>query len=227
MGLFSKLISKWDKQPETAVQALSSSEAITRTLRTMAKGAPVAVAKAGAELATALNTLETAILAIDTISDLLVEAETLAATARDTESMGRRALTAKRYGALLEAISIAISHSEHNGMNLLDGNRATYEIYLDAAQRASVALHVANLTIERDGLALTRPREGFASLTEVEKIIAEIDAARRMAARTADLFVDSAAVMAERLSRIDQEFGPEATVADIASGARADTTREH
>lgn len=218
MGLFSKLVGKWDKTPEPAAQALSSSDAITRTLRMMAKGAPVSVAKAGAELATALNTIETAILAIDTISDLLVEAETLAATARDTESLGRRALTAKRYTSLIDAITVAIIQSEHNGMNLLDGNRATYEIYLDASQRASVALHVANLTIERSGLGLTHPREAFASQTEIEKCMAEIDAARRITSRTADLFVDSAAVMAERLSRINQEFGSEATIAGIASG---------
>ncbi|MEQ9518107.1 MAG: hypothetical protein RLN89_01570 [Parvibaculum sp.] len=227
MGLFSKFISRWEKHPDQTVEALSSAEAITRTLRTMAKGAPVSVAKAGAELATALNTLETAILAIDTISDLLIEAETLAATARDTDSLGRRALTAKRYNALLEAIAIAIAHSEHNGINLLDGNRSTYEIFLDVHHRASVALHVANLTIERGGLGLTRPREDFASQTEVEKIIAEIDAARRVTSRTADLFVDSAAVMAERLSRISHEFGSEATIADIASGGMSSLAHEH
>lgn len=219
MGLIDKFVRKRAKAAETEVPVLSSQEAVTRAMRNVAKGAPAAVAKAGAEIATALNTVETAILAIDTVSDLLIEAELLVDTARDTESAGRRALIANRYLALLDNISHTVSRSDHNGMNLLDGNRSTYEIRLDAEGRASVALHVVNLTTDPAGLDLSRPQEAFADALEIERTIAEVDAARRTAGRIADLFADSAAVLAERLSRLGQDFGDEATVATQPTGA--------
>jgi len=219
MGLLNKFSRKRNKPSDTIVPALSSQEAVTRAMRNMAKGAPIAVAKAGAEIATALNTVETAILAIDAISDQLIEAELLADTARDTESVGRRALIANRYIALLDKISDTVCRSAHNGMNLLDGIQTVYEIKLDADDRASIILHGANVTVDAGGLGLTRPQEAFASLVEIERTIAEIDAARRTTSRVADLFSDSAAVLAERLSRLDQDFGPNAAIASQPSGA--------
>jgi hypothetical protein len=219
MGLMSKFVRRRGKSNEIDVPVLSSQEAVLRTMRNMANGAPAAVAKAGSEIATALNTVETAILAIDTVADLLIEAELLADTARDTESAGRRALVANRYLSLLDKIGETVARSSHNGMNLLDGNEPTYEIELDADRRASIMLHGANLSADAGGLALTRPRESFASTTEIERTIAEIDAARRTADRVADLFADSAAVLAERLSRLDQDFGPNAAIATQQSGA--------
>ncbi len=188
-------------------------------MKSLSKGAPAAVAQAGAEIATALNTVETAILVIDTIADLLIEAELLTATARDTQSAGRRALIANRYNKLLHTVSETISRAEHNGMNLLDGNRNTYEIKLDSDERASIALHVANLTTQTEGLGLSTPQEAFASQVEVERTIAEIDAARRTTSRVADLFADSSAVLAERLARLDQDFGPTAAQATKPTGA--------
>jgi len=219
MGLISKLVGKRVKPIETIVAAVSSDEAVTRVMKTLSKGAPAAVAQAGAEIATALNTVETAILAIDTIADLLIEAELLTATARDTQSAGRRALIANRYNKLLHTISETISRAEHNGMNLLDGNRNTYEIKLDSDERASIALHVANLTTQTEGLGLSTPQEAFASQVEVERTIAEIDAARRTTSRIADLFADSSDVLAERLARLDQDFGPGAATATKPTGA--------
>lgn len=219
MGLMSKFVRKKGKSNETTVPVLSSQEAVTRAMRNVAKGAPVAIAKAGAEIATALNTVETAILAIDAVSDQLIEAELLADTARDTESAGRRALIANRYISLLDKISQTVTRSSHNGMNLLDGVQHTYDIKLDSDGRASIALHGANLTVDAGGLGLTRPQEAFASLVEIERTIAEIDAARRTTSRVSDLFADSAAVLAERLSRLDQDFGPEAVIASHPSGA--------
>jgi hypothetical protein len=219
MGLLNKLVGRRNKADDTIATALSSQDAVIRAMRTMAKGAPVAVAKAGAEISTALNTVETAILAIDAISDQLIEAELLADTARDTESVGRRALIANRYLSLLDTISETVRRSAHNGMNLLDGVQAVYEIMLDAEGRASIILHGSNLTVEMGGLGLSRPQEAFASLVEIERTIAEIDAARRTTSRVADLFSDSAAVLAERLSRLDQDFGTDATTASQPSGA--------
>jgi len=219
MGLISKLVGKRAKPIETIVAAVSSEQAVTRVMKSLSKGAPAAVAQAGAEIATALNTVETAILAIDTIADLLIEAELLTATARDTQSAGRRALISNRYNKLLHTVSETILRAEHNGMNLLDGNRSTYEIKLDSDERASIALHVADLTTQTEGLGLSTPQEAFASQVEVERTIAEIDAARRTTARVADLFADSSAVLAERLARLDQDFGPDAARATHPTGA--------
>ncbi len=218
MGLISKLVGKRAKPVEAIAPAVPSSEAVTRVMKSLATGAPAKVAKAGAEIATALNTVETAILAIDTVADLLVEAELLTATARETESAGRRALIANRYATLIQTISDTVGRAEHNGMNLLDGARSTYEIRLDSEERASVALHVANLTTDADGLDLTVPREEFASQVEIERTIAEVEAARRTASRVADLFADSSAVLSERLARLDHDFGPDAAQATKPTG---------
>lgn len=219
MGLISKLVGKRGKPVDAVAPAVPSSEAVTRVMKSLATGAPAKVAKAGAEIATALNTVETAILAIDTVADLLVEAELLTATARETESAGRRALIANRYAALIQTISDTVARADHNGMNLLDGARSTYEIKLDSEERASIALHVANLTTDAEGLDLTGPQEEFASQVEIERTIAEIDAARRTTGRIADLFADSSAVLAERLARLDHDFGPDATQSTHPTGA--------
>lgn len=218
MGLFNKLMGKSSDTGDLS-PAVASQQAVTRALRTMARGAPAPVAKAGAEMATALNTVETAILGIDSVSDLIAEAESLVATARDTDNVSRRALIAHRYRDVLQSIGDTILHSAHNGMNLLDGNRPHYEIHLDTNQRAAVALHVANLTTGEAGLALSEPTDNLAGNTEIEMTLAELDAAHRKTERVADLFADSAAVLAERLSRLDQEFGPDASVPHTPSGA--------
>ncbi|WP_147446300.1 hypothetical protein [Tepidicaulis marinus] len=160
------------------------------------------MAETAERLSGALHMLEAAILAIDHLTELLAEGTELCENARDTVNTAKRAAIAERYSALLERIDAYVMNIAAGEANLIDGSRKTCEITLDAAGQSRVVLHVANLTSGPSGLDLSAPGEAFASLSAIDRSLAELAVAKNIALHTADLFADSAAVLSERLARL-------------------------
>lgn len=165
-----------------------------------------AVRRAGQEtaerIAAALKMVEQAILAIDHVSEMLEEGEELCESAREAATPAKRAAIAERYAALLERIDAYAVNAGTEETNLIGGARKTCEVMLDAEGQARAVLHVANLTSGEEGLGLSNPDGAFASVAEADRALAEIALAKNLAQHTADLFADTAAVLAERRARL-------------------------
>lgn len=202
--------------------------AVARALRHIAvtSGSPFAV-ELGQHIATALSTIETAVLAIDTVCDKLKEARDLVEAARATPEVGRRALFAGRYDDVRAEIDAAVGAAAHNRVNLINGRLIggqfpAFDVALDERGHARLAIQVVNLTTGAGGLALSPPRSAFAEADELTVIAAEIAAARALVAKVSGLFADHAALIADRLASLQIAAGSLAIEPHLPTGADAD-----
>lgn len=232
MGILSLLAGgkkKTKRQSRTPPdQPRAPRSAVARALRQTAAdaGAPLA-AELGQRIATALSTIETAVLAIDTVSDKLNEARDLVEAARATPDVGRRALFAGRYDDVRAEIDAAVGSAAHNRINLINGRLIggqlpAFDIALDERGHARLAIQIVNLTTGPGGLALSPPRSAFAEADELAAIAGEIAAARKLAGKVSAHFADHAALISDRLASLQAVAGPRAIEPHLPTGADAD-----
>jgi hypothetical protein len=209
MGLFTRLIARRKLEPPTPEETPRvTPAALKRALRSSATASgSLTAAELGQRIATALSTIETAVLAIDAVTERMREAADLVADAGRSADIGRRALLADRYDDLRAEIDAIVGSASHNRINLICGRRiggqhTSFEIALDGEERAGVSIPIVNLTTGPGGLSLSPPRSAFAEDAEIDAIAAEIDAARSLAAGAAERFADHAALIADRLARL-------------------------
>lgn len=210
----------------------ASRSAVARALRNVgtSPGTPVA-AELGQRIATALSTIETAVLAIDSISGKLDEARDLVAVAQATPDAGRRALFAGRYDDVRAEIDAAVGSASHNRINLINGRliggrSPAFDIVLDERGRASIAVQIVNLTTGAGGLALSPPRSAFAEDTELASIAMEIAAAQALTSSVSAHFADHAALISDRLARLQTAAGSRTIEPQLPTGADADQVVE-
>ena len=201
--------------------------AIKRALRHSAVAANYrSAAILGERIATALSTIETAVLAIDVVSDRLREAANLVEAARVTDNLARRELLAGRYDDVRSEIDATVGAAAHNRVNLINGllisgRSAAFHIALDDEARSDIAVGVVNLTTGARGLALSPPRTGFSDDAEIAMILAEIDLGQTRLADVSLRFADHAAFIADRLARLQLLAGHAPIMAGLPTGADA------
>jgi hypothetical protein len=201
--------------------------AVARALRHSAAAANYrSAAELGQRIATALSTIETAVLAIDAVNDRLNEAAGLVEAAGKTDNLGRRALLAGRYDDVRAEIDATVGSAAHNRVNLINGCKigglhTVFDIALDEQGRAGLAIGVVNLTTGDAGLALSPPRSAFADGTEIDAILGEIDAARTRIAEVSLGFSDHAALIADRLAYLQKLAGASPIESHLPVGADA------
>lgn len=209
--------------PEEELRAPKS--AIARALRhSKAASSWHSAAELGTRIATALSTIETAVLTIDMVSDRLREAAGLVRTAGDSGDLGRRALFAGRYDDVRAEIDAAVGAATHNRVNLVNGRLIggkypAFDIALDEHGRAGIAIGVVNLTTGEGGLALSPPRSAFAEDEEIATIAGEIVAAQKLVAGVGSRFADHAALIADRLARLQELAGGRLIEPHLPTGA--------
>ncbi len=226
MGIVSLLTgSKKKKKGGNPDKPRAPRAAIRRALRhTAATSGSSSAAELGQRIATGLSTLETAVLAIDTVADRLREALDLVRSAQATDDPGRRALFAGRYDDVRAEIDAAVGSASHNRINLINGRliggqHPALDIVLDESGRGGVAVPVVNLTTGAGGLELSPPRSGFADDAELATIAAEIDAAQTLVSRVSARFLDHAALISDRLARLQSVAGPRSIDSILPTGA--------
>jgi len=230
MGLFSRLIVRRKLEPPTPEETPRVTQAaLKRALRSTATASgSLSAAELGQRIATALSTIETAVLATDAVTERLREAADLVADAGRNADAGRRALLADRYDDLRAEIDAIVGSASHNRVNLISGRRlagrhTTFEIALDGEDRGGVAIPIVNLTTGPEGLSLSPPRSAFVDDDEIESIAGEIAAARELAVRTADRFADHAALIADRMARLIAMAGSHPIETQLPTGADAES----
>ncbi|MBI1261078.1 MAG: hypothetical protein GC184_05085 [Rhizobiales bacterium] len=226
MGILSRLKSLRQGKPEQADETPPvSREALARVMRgsTGLRGS-LSAAELGQTIATALSTIETAVLAIDALAERLRECADLLADAARHEDLGRRALLAGRYDDLRSEIDAIAGTASHNRINLIcgrliDGRHASFSTALDGEGRAVVALPIVNLTTAPEGLALSPPRNALADDEEIEQIAAEIEKARDRILQVSEHYADHAALIADRLARLQVVAGNRSMASYLPTGA--------
>lgn len=210
-----------------------SASAIKRALRhTATTPQSHSAAIQGQRVATALSTIETAVLAIDVIADRLREAAGLVSEAGKTDNLGRRALLAGRFDDVRSEIDATVGSAAHNRINLINGmliggQSPAFDIALDAEGRSGIALSIVNLTTGARGLALSPPRTAFAEDAEINMILDEITRAQLRISEVGLRFADHAALVADRLARLQKLAGSRPILPDVPTGADAmDPARE-
>lgn len=218
---------KSKRPPPPEEEPRAGKSAIKRALRHSAAAANYrSAAILGERIATALSTIETAVLAIDVVSDRLREAANLIEAARVTDNLARRELLAGRYDDVRSEIDATVGAAAHNRINLINGlliggRSAAFHIALDDDGRAGVAVGVVNLTTGARGLALSPPRTGFSDDAEIAMILAEIDLGQTRLAEVSLRFADHAAFIADRLARLQLLAGNAPILAGLPTGADA------
>ncbi|MDO8288667.1 MAG: hypothetical protein Q7T44_05560 [Parvibaculum sp.] len=199
--------------------------AIKRALRHSAAASNYrSAAILGERIATALSTIETAVLAIDVVNDRLREAHNLVAEAGKTQNLPRRELLAGRYDDVRSEIDAAVGAASHNRINLINGlliggQSPAFIIALDGEGRADIAVSVVNLTTGARGLALSPPRTGFSEDAEITMILNEIDQAQTRIVNLSMRFADHAALIADRLTRLQELAGNSLIESWLPTGA--------
>lgn len=225
MKIFSRFRTRQQETEPTEATPRATREAMERALRgTSRHGGSVSAAELGQRIATSLSTVETAVLAIDAVSNLLREAGDLASDAARSDDPGRRALLAGRYDDLRSEIDAIVGSASHNRVNLIAGRRsprhpASFEIMLDMEGRRGIAIPISNLTTSAEGLALSPPRSAFEVDEEIDMILCEIDRARDVTENAAACLADHAALVAERIEILRHEAGEQRIDPSVPTGA--------
>jgi len=212
--------------PEETPRATAS--AIKRALRNLpSNGNSHAAAVLGQSIATALSTIETAVLAIDAVNDSLREAAGLVSEAAKTDNPGRRALLAGRFDDVRSEIDATVGSATHNRVNLINGRliggkTSTFDVALDLEGRSGIAISVVNLTTGARGLSLSPPRTAFAEDEEITMILSEIDQASSRITDVSIRFADHAAFIANRLGHLQQQAGTQIIQSHLPTGADAE-----
>lgn len=216
--------------PEEAPRAMPS--AIKRALRSLPTNKnSYSAAVLGQNIATALSTIETAVLAIDAVNDSLSEAVGLVTEASKTDNLARRTLLAGRFDDVRSEIDATVGSATHNRINLINGRliggkTATFEVPLDMEGRSGIAISVVNLTTGARGLSLSPPRTAFAEDEEITMILGEIDQARSRLVDVSTRFADHAAFIATRLDHLQQQAGTFLIQPHVPTGADVDEPDE-
>ena len=227
MKIFSRFKTRRPEEETVEAAPQVTRDAVERALRgTSRSSGSLSAAELGQKIATSLSTVETAVLAIDAVSDLLREAADLAADAARSDDLGRRALLAGRYDDLRSEIDAIVGAASHNRVNLIAGRRsprhpASFEIALDAEGRRGIAVPIFNLTTGAEGLAISPPRSAFELDDEIDMILCEIDRAREMTDTAAARLADHAALVAERIETLRSEAGDRSIDTALPTGADA------
>jgi len=185
---------------EAPVDPIDIRSGIDRALRQARRGAytPATLAESAAR---AVATVEGTLVAIDSIHTYLSEALELTAEALAHPDTTKRAMIADRYDELRSRIDTVAGGAKFEGVNLIDGGRASIEITLpDGGQPRQAIGHITLLAGER-GLSLKAPSELFATNDEVEAARASLFAARQRLDRAAETFLNQASLLAPSLGK--------------------------
>lgn len=200
-GLFSfaRRVLSGKEEPVTApVDPVDIRSGIDRALR-QARRAGTAPSSLVETAARAVSTVEGTLVAIDTIHTYLSEALDLTAEALTHPDATKRAMVADRYEELRSRIDTVAGGATFEGVNLIDGARATIEITMPEGGQPRHAIGHITLVAGERGLSLKAPSELFASNDEVEAARLSLFAARQRLDRAAETFLNQASVLAPHL----------------------------
>ncbi len=200
MFAFARRVLGKEEVVDAPVDPVDIRSGIDRALRQTRRGAYTSPTLAETA-ARAVATVEGTLVAIDSIHTYLTEALELTAAALAHPDTTKRAMIADRYEELRSRVDTVAGGATFEGVNLIDGGRASIEITLpDGGHPRQAIGHITLLAGER-GLALKAPSEQFSTNDEVEAVRASLFAARQRLDRAAETFLNQASLLAPTLGQ--------------------------
>ncbi len=154
--------------------------------------------------ARAVASVEGTLVAIDSIHSYLSEALDLTAEALAHPDPTKRAMIADRYEELRQHIDTVAAGATFEGVNLIDGARATIELVMPEGGQPRHAIGHITLVAGERGLSLKAPSEQFASDDEIDAARLTLMAARQRLERAAETFLNQASVVAPHLGAMPE-----------------------
>ncbi|MEM9705062.1 MAG: hypothetical protein AAF850_03185 [Pseudomonadota bacterium] len=131
----------------------------------------------------ALTAIESALFAVDQVRDIIEQAYEVTLSARDVADIAGRALLAERYDELRLSIDETVKNAEPAAAQLIGFEQSHIEVTI--AGSAAYSITPTRLDASASGLKLSPPRDAFETFEEIEKTLAELDAAMKRTDRAA------------------------------------------
>jgi hypothetical protein len=147
----------------------------------------------------ALATIESALFAVDTLRDILEQALDVVHTASDVDEPGGRALLAESYDDIRLSVTKTIEALDPRAAALI--GKAPHNLDVKLGGKAHYSVSAYRLDLSPKGLNLDPPREAFSTKEEIERVVAEIDAALKKADRAASAFCRDAQFLIARMPK--------------------------
>ncbi|MBY0423723.1 MAG: hypothetical protein K2Q06_15570 [Parvularculaceae bacterium] len=180
---------------EPAMPAMDVAGGVNRALR--AAIAEPARQDAAEAVRVALTTIESALFAVDTLRDILEQALDIAHSAQSAGDAGGRALLAESYDEIRLSISKVIDGLDAPAAGLI--GKAPHNLDVKLGGKAHYSVSAMRLDLSPKGLALDPPRDAFATDAEIDRVMADIDAALLKADRAAANFCRDAQFLIARM----------------------------
>ena len=205
-GLFAyarRVLSREAAPVDAPVDPVDIRSGIDRALRQSRRtsGAPTTFTETAAR---AVAAVEGTLVAIDSIHFYLSEALDLTAEALAHPDATKRAMIADRYEELRQHIDTVAAGATFEGVNLIDGARATIELIMPDGGHPRHAIGHITLVAGERGLSLKAPSEQFASDDEIDASRLTLIAARQRLERAAETFLNQASVVAPHLGALPE-----------------------
>lgn len=197
-GGFQALLGRKPAPVEAEMPAMDVAGGVSRALRPR----PSADAPRKDEddtIRAALATIESALFAVDTLRDILEQALDVVHTASDVDEPGGRALLAESYDDIRLSVTRTIEALDPRAAALIGKTPHNLDVALGGKAHYSVSAY--RLDLSPKGLNLDPPREAFATKEEIERVVAEIDAALKKADRAASAFCRDAQFLIARMPK--------------------------
>ncbi len=162
------------------------------------KPAEPAPAEADNNIREALVAIESALYSIDRVREIIEQAYEVALSAHDAEEPGARALLAESFDELRLSINSTIDAVDDRASTLIGKNPRQIDVKLGGKAHYSVSPFRLDSTSK--GLAITPPRDAFATFEEVNDALEELDGALQKADRAASAYCRDAQFLIARLS---------------------------
>ncbi len=146
----------------------------------------------------ALGAIEAALYAIDRIRDTLEQACEVAISAKDIEDAGGRALLAEHYDELRLSVDYTIEQADPRAAILIGKSQRHLDVNLGGTTRYSVS--PVRLDASERGLALSPPRDAFATYEEITQALDQLDHALARADRAAANYCRDAQYLIARMN---------------------------
>jgi len=141
------------------------------------------------EMSEAIQTVKAANEGIEAITDLIAAAKSLAQSAKSADSTTTAATLANDFNDVLDQIDNIASDSFYKGINLLNGSSETLTVAFD--QDGGSKLTLTGFAGSSGGLSISDAVAAWASSSNIEAAITELDAARDILRTNAKSFSSS------------------------------------
>jgi len=178
----------------------SAEASVLRALQVMARRSSPHKASTRASLARAVSVVESAIMGLSQIKELVDECQGLSTSGLESTDPKKRELLAGRYEEVIAEMNAVAQGYGYAGHHLIDDSSDMLEVDMTEPEHFTLRLPHINLTAGNRGLALPKPSQVFESADTLEQFNRHLVLVRERLEKSATIFNENAADLSKRLA---------------------------